>query len=252
MAIPKQSSPPKHTDSLAPKRANRINFFDLAYERIEERLINCELKPGMQLTLSELQDATGLGRTPVHSAVSQLAADTLFIVLPRHGLKVAPIDLGRERRLLPLRRDMERFVVRMAIDHASPSHRNQFLHMERTLLERRDSMSLAEFNVLDRRINQLLLSASGEPFLEHTLRPLHTIYRRIGFIHHNLTPEKSNLSTTIDCHLTVLNAAANRNLAKALSATDALIDFVDSMFIEMELGIDPQLLDCGIEPVFKT
>ncbi len=48
-------------------------------------------------------------------------------------------------------------------------------------------MSLAEFNVLDRRINQLLLSASGEPFLEHTLRPLHTIYRRIGFIHHNLT-----------------------------------------------------------------
>lgn len=84
------------------------------------------------------------------------------------------------------------------------------------------------------------------------MRPLHTIYRRIGFIHHNLTPEKSNLSTTIDCHLTVLNAVANRNLAKALSATDALIDFVDSMFIEMELGIDPQLLDCGIEPVFKA
>ncbi len=94
MAIRKQSSPPKHTDSLAPKRANRIIFFDLAYERIEERLINCELKRGMQLTLGELQDATGLGRTPVHSAVSQLAADTLFIVLPRHGLKVAPIDLG--------------------------------------------------------------------------------------------------------------------------------------------------------------
>ncbi|NTJ43889.1 GntR family transcriptional regulator [Agrobacterium larrymoorei] len=247
----KQTKPKPVTVDTKPKRANRVNFIDLAYERIEELLINCELKPGSQLTLQELQEATGLGRTPVHNAVSKLAADTLFIVLPRHGLRVAPIDLARERLLLQLRRDMERFVVRLAVERASLSHRNQMLQMERALKERRDQITLSGFNALDRRINQILLAAANEPFLEHTLRPLHTIYRRIGFIHHTISLEKADLSQTVDCHLSVLNAVANRHLDTALSATDALIGFVDSMFDEMEKGIDPRLLDCSIEPIFK-
>ncbi|MEJ8308206.1 GntR family transcriptional regulator [Agrobacterium larrymoorei] len=246
----KQTKPSLVTDEAKPKRANRVNFFELAYERIEGLLINCELKPGKQLTLQELQDATGLGRTPVHNAVSRLATDTLLTVLPRHGLRVAPIDLARERLLLKLRRDMERFVVRLAIDRATLSHRNQMLHIEHMLRERREKITLDDFNVLDRRIDRLLLAAADEPFLEHTLRPLHTIYRRIGFIHHTITDRKADLSTTIDCHLSVLNAVANRHLETALSATDTLIGFVDSMFAEMEAGIDPRLLDCSIEPIF--
>ncbi|KQM32309.1 transcriptional regulator [Rhizobium sp. Leaf68] len=247
----KKTKPSLVTEDTKPKRANRINFFELAYERIEALLINCELRPGQQLTLMELQISTGLGRTPVHNAVSRLATDTLLTVLPRHGLRVTPIDLARERLLLKLRRDMERFVVTLAIDRASLSHRNQMLHIEHALRERRDKITLTDFNVLDRRIDQLLLAAANEPFLEHTLRPLHTIYRRIGFIHHTVTDGRADLSTTVDCHLSVLNAVANRHLETALSATDTLIGFVDSMFAEMETGIDPRLLDCTIEPIFR-
>ncbi len=247
----KKTKPSLVTEDTTPKRANRINFFELAYERIEALLINCELRPGQQLTLQELQISTGLGRTPVHNAVSRLATDTLLTVLPRHGLRVTPIDLARERLLLKLRREMERFVVTLAIDRASLSYRNQMLHIEHALRERRDKITLTDFNVLDRRIDQLLLAAANEPFLEHTLRPLHTLYRRIGFIHHTVTGGRADLSTTIDCHLSVLNAVANRHLEAALSATDTLIGFVDSMFAEMETGIDPRLLDCSIEPIFR-
>ncbi len=247
----KKTKPSLVTEDTKPKRTNRINFFELAYERIEALLINCELRPGQQLTLQELQISTGLGRTPVHNAVSRLATDTLLTVVPRHGLRVTPIDLARERLLLKLRRDMERFVVRLAIDRASLSHRNQMLRIERALRERRDEMTLNDFNLLDRRIDQLLLAAASEPFLEHTLRPLHTLYRRIGFIHHTATGGRADLSTTIDCHLSVLNAVTNRHLETALSATDTLIGFVDSMFAEMEAGIDPRLLDCSIEPIFR-
>ncbi|MBD0413917.1 GntR family transcriptional regulator [Oryzicola mucosus] len=246
-----KNKPQLVVDGGQPARANRVNFLELAYQRIENLLVNCELKPGRQLTLQELQDMTGLGRTPVHNAVSRLAADTLLVIVPRHGLKVAPIDLSRERLLLQLRRDVERFVVKLAIERASLSHRNQMLHIERALKERRSAITLAEFNVLDRRIDEILLSAAGEPFLVHTLRPLHTIYRRIGFIHHTHTLGTSDLTRTVDCHLSVLNAVANRHLDTALAATDALIGFVESMFYEMEAGVDPRLLDCSIEPIFK-
>ena len=131
-----------------------------------------------------LQEITGFSRTPVHQAVSRLADDTLILIRPRHGVQIAPIDLARERMLLHLRRDIERFVIRLAAERSGPSHRNQFLHIERLLRERRDSMTVEEFNVLDRRIDKLILAVAGEPFLEHTVRPLHTIFRRIGWVHH--------------------------------------------------------------------
>jgi DNA-binding GntR family transcriptional regulator len=236
----------------APARRNRINFFELAYQRIEDLLVNCALKPGRFLTVQELQDLTGFGRTPVHAAVNRFAADTLMIIRPRHGLQIAPIDLARERLLLGLRRDMERFVIRLAAERASLSHRNQALYIERVLRERHDTLSIDEFNKLDWRINALVLESAGEPFLAHTLRPLHTIYRRIGFIYHRHLPGHTDIAGTIDCHLAILNAVANRRAERAVAASDALIDFMDQMFEEMESGIDPGLLDCSIEPLPGT
>jgi DNA-binding GntR family transcriptional regulator len=95
----------------------------------------------------------------------------------------------------------------------------------------------------------LILAAAGEPFLAHTLKPLHTIYRRIGFIHHRYMPGQADLSGTIDSHLAILSAVANRRVDRAEAAVDVLIDFMDGMFEGMESGIDPALLDCSIEPL---
>jgi len=239
------------TEDDAPRR-NRVNLFELAYQRIEDLLVNCELKPGRLLTVLDLQSITGCGRTPVHSAVNLLAADTLILIRPRHGLQIAPIDLARERLLLGLRRDMERFVIRLAAERASLSHRNQMLHIERLLRERRSTLSIDEFNKLDRRIDALILSACGEPFLTHTMRPLHTIYRRIGFIYHRLLADHADLTGTIDRHIAILNTVANRHAERAVAASDALIDFMDRMFEDMEAGVDPSLLDCSIEPLPGT
>lgn len=237
------------TSQPEPKRQNRVNLFDLAYQRLEELLVNCTLRPGRFLTMQDLQDMTGFGRTPVHHAVNRLAADTLIVIRPRHGLQIAPIDLARERVLLNLRRDIERFVIRLATERSGPSHRNQLLHMERVLRDRRKTLTLAEFNTLDRGIDRLILAAASEPFLEHTLRPLHTIFRRIGYIHHTYMPGQTDLDGTVDHHLAILNAVANRHIEKAVAASDALMGFVDGMFDAMENDIDPNLLDSSIEPL---
>src|SRR3954469_23853360 len=107
------------------QRHNRVNLANQAYDQVEELIVTCALRPGQYLSIQDLQTMTGSGRTPVHQAVSRLAADTLIQIRPRHGLQIAPIDLARERVLLPLRRDMERFVVRLATERTGPAHRNQ-------------------------------------------------------------------------------------------------------------------------------
>lgn len=245
--MPAQAKPKRLPGAAAtPRRENRHNLSGLAYDRCEELIVTCGLKPGLHLSIQDLQAMTGFGRTPIHQAVSRLAADTLIIVRPRHGLQVAPVDLSRERTLLLLRRDMERFVLRLAAERAGQSHRNQLLHVGGVLRTRAAELSIAEFNQLDRRIDQLLGAAAGEPFLEHTLRPLHTIFRRIGWIYHRWIRPREGLGRTVGCHLAMLDAVAGRDAAAAVSAADQLIGFVNSMFDVMERGVDPELLDCNL------
>lgn len=243
---------PDDQDTGALRRRNRVNFFQVAYQRLEDLLVTCELKPGRFLAMQDLQQLTGLGRTPVHQAVNRLAADTLILVRPRHGLQIAPIDLARERLLLRLRRDIERFVIQLAAERSGPSHRNQMLHLERVLRERRSELDLKGFNSLDRRIDDLILAVANEPFLEHTLRPLHTIFRRIGWIYHGHVSGHANLSGTIDCHLALLSAVANRHVDRAVACSDALMDFVEGMFDRLEEEVDPSLLDCSVEPLIPV
>jgi DNA-binding GntR family transcriptional regulator len=224
-----------------------MNQSELAHEAIEDRLVNCQLRPGRYLAMQELQDLVGFGRTPVHQAVNRLAADTLLLVHPRRGLQIAPIDLARERVLLRLRRDVERFVIRLAAEQSSSSHRSQMLHIKRQLRENRDQIDIEKFNVIDRRIDRLFMAAASEPFVESTLRPLHTIFRRIGWLYHSKVPAGLSLHKTVDVHLALLDAVAHRHVDAAIAASDELIDFVDSMFDVLEREIDPALLDCSLD-----
>lgn len=231
-------------------RANHANLLELAYGKLEELLVNCTLAPGRSLSIQDLQDITGLSRTPVHQAVSMLARDTLVIVNPRNGIQIAPIDLARDRLLLELRRDIERFVVRLAAERSGPTQRNQMMHLSRVLRERRATITIDQFNEFDRSIDNLILAAGNEPFVGNALRPLHTIFRRIGFLHQNHIGGEATLHRSVDCHLALTDAIANRRADDAVKASDEIVQFVDAMFDELEARIDPRLLDCSVEPLF--
>lgn len=233
-------------------RRSQVNQSDLAYERIEELLICCELKPGRFMATHDLQKLVGFGRTPVHQAVSRLAADTLVIVTPRHGIQIAPIDLTRERVLLGLRRDVERFVIRLATERSGASQRNQMLHIKRQLIEHGADMSIDQFNRVDQRIDRLFLAAANEPFIESTLRPLHTIFRRIGWVYHMKTPNNTNLQGTIDGHIAVIDAVINGQAQAAIAASDALMDFVEKMVDVLEREVAPAVLDCRLDAYDET
>jgi DNA-binding GntR family transcriptional regulator len=89
-------------------------------------------------------------------------------------------------------------------------------------------------------------AAAGEPFVENTMRPLHTIFRRIGWLYHSLAGPDSDLGCTVDVHLALVDAVTNRRVDAALEASDQLIAFVDSMFDVFEREIQPAMLDCSV------
>jgi DNA-binding GntR family transcriptional regulator len=217
----------------------------VAYDRIEDLIVHSRLAPGADVRMAELQVMVGVGRTPVHQAVRRFAAETLIRIRPRDGLQISPIDLKRDRQLLRLRRDMDRFVVDQASDKLTGNQRNRLLRLGQTIRERRVGMDVQEFNLLDRQLDGIMLDAAAEPFLERTLRPLHTIFRRIGHLHLLHLGGQAGLDETIDRHLALLDAVADRHRRKAAAASDQLIDFADSMFDALEVRIEPRLLDAA-------
>ncbi|GGF34414.1 transcriptional regulator [Aliidongia dinghuensis] len=240
--------PPSETAEILPHpSAQRLSLAELAYERLEAQIVRCGLRPGAEVTLQDIQALIGLGRTPVHEAVKRLAADTLLSVRPRAGLRVMPIDLAREATLLQLRREMERFVVSLAALRASAAQRSQMMRLARKLRERRDVMTVDEFNVYDRLLDRILLEAAAEPFLAHTLRPLHTMFRRTGWLYLTHVGTADEVKASIDGHIPILDAVIRQNAEAAKAASDLVIGLAGAMVDRLEQEIDPALLDVGLD-----
>lgn len=230
----------------------------MAYERIESLLTHMELRPGDYLTLQSVQDRVGLGRTPIVEAIRKLSDDTLVEVRAGRGLKVTPIDLVRERELLTLRRGMERFAIQLTIKNASHLHVSQMRRLGDSLEMLNQTCEAASmtgdirsFNELDHRMDDLILAAAAEPFLVRTLRPLHTIYRRLGFLFLTHCGTDELLHQNIALHQDVLRAILDKDVEAACGASDALMDFAADMFPALELNLDPSLLDASIEPFMQ-
>lgn len=215
----------------------------IAYERIEELFISMRLQPGATLRTHDLQLLTGLGRTPVHQAVRRLAAETLLDVQPRNGLRVSPIDLARERRLADLRRDMDRFVIGAVIADMAGNERARLFHIMRRLDDERPTITLDQFNVLDKAFDTLMIQASRERFLDRSLRPLKALGRRAGHLDISKISGQQGLDETVEHHLAIMQAVLDGDVARARAMSDRLVDFGLLMLDRLERNIDPALLD---------
>ncbi|SFP04364.1 DNA-binding transcriptional regulator, GntR family [Cohaesibacter marisflavi] len=226
------------------------NLSDIAYDRIEEVIVHLKIRPGEFTTVSALQQDIELGRTPVLDAVRRLADDTLVLVQSRRGLQVAPIQLDRERRLLKLRADVEKHAVRLAAERANSTHRSRMFQLVQALKNELDGRNIHAFNELDRMLDMLVLDAADEPLILRTLRPLHSIFRRTGYIYlAHLDSDGEAFVSSIERHAVMLDAIARGHQEDAVGHLTDLINLAEGMFDTMARKIDPTLLDINIQPL---
>src|SRR5688572_1587272 len=72
--------------------ARTLTAAETAYQRLRALILDNRLPPGAQRLEAELALELGLSRTPVREAMLRLQQDGLVEVLPRHGMRVAPIS----------------------------------------------------------------------------------------------------------------------------------------------------------------
>jgi DNA-binding GntR family transcriptional regulator len=180
---------------------------DSAYEAIKRLIIRLELPPGAPVNEEELQQLTGIGRTPVREALQRLERDQLVSVIPRRGVFVTAIDVGDLALLYETRSMLEPYVHRLAAVRGSEKHWEVMDQALRSAA-RMKKANWTDLLHADRICHEQVWSAANNRFLTQTLEMLYSQAERLW---HQYVRDLAELHSALDEHREVLEALRNRD-----------------------------------------
>ncbi|MBU3819194.1 MAG: GntR family transcriptional regulator [Candidatus Faecalibacterium intestinavium] len=155
---------------------------EAAFQKLHDRIITMELKPGDSLNDRLLAEEMGISRTPVREALIMLNIAHMVSIKPQSGTHVAPIDLkGMEleqfARYTLEKEMMLRACVQMRPEHLAAYRENieKYRVCEQTMTGAERNYRLLE---LDNRFHRKAFEINGmEEHFDHMLSTFHHIER---------------------------------------------------------------------------
>lgn len=215
------SEPPPAEDGRDQDRS----LTERAYRQLEELVVTLALPPGTVLSEQLLSQRLGIGRTPIREALQRLARDGLVLILPRRGVLVSEINLKTQLRLLELRREVERLMARTAAERATAAEAATFADLAAGMRQAADDADDLAFMRLDHALNALVSQAAKNEFATRSMGLMHGLSRRFWYLHYR---EAADLPLAATLHAALADAIARRDGKAAASASDRLIDYIES------------------------
>ena len=209
-----------------PRKDSDRSLTDRAYVALEEMICTLRLEPGEVLSEGALSETLGIGRTPVREALQRLAREGLVTVLPRRGVLVSEFNVKKQLRMLEVRRELERLMARSAASRATDEERTRFEAIAGEMHESADVGEDIRFMRLDHEFNVLVSQANRNEFASEAISLMAGLSRRFWFMHHR---QAGDLSTIARLHADIANAIAAADAAGAAAASDALLDYIESI-----------------------
>lgn len=199
----------------APRRPKKLSLRDQAYEVIKHKIVACEFKPGEALTMTELADALGFGRTPVIQAVDRLMIDGLVEVMPRKGVVVSPVSLDELVEIIEVRLLNEGRAARWAAERIQDV---QIAELRRNVVAMEDATrrrDTGELISLDREFHRLISMAAGNSIMVELLGNLHDRSARFWTLSLNVPQHNERVC---EQHVEIVDALAAHDPDRAEKA----------------------------------
>lgn len=188
-------------------------------------IVRLELEPGSAVSEAMLSARLGIGRTPIREALQRLARERLVRILPRRGVLVSEIDVRAQLRLLEVRRELERLTARAAARRASADEKRHFARLAQAFKRASAKRDDVGFLRVDREFNELCLQAARNEFGATAMGLMNSLSRRFWYLHFR---QAADLPVTAKLHADIAKAIAEGDEAGAASASDALLDNIES------------------------
>lgn len=192
-----------------------------AYERIRDRLIMLDIRPGEPINDARLAGSLGFGRTPVREALKRLETDHLVVSYARRGTFATAVDVTELGAISDLRRQLEPFAANRAAIAATDPMRAELRAMAERVRALDASGERRALMRLDMSVHRLIYRATGNKHLEDVLIRYDNLATRIWCLVVDKLPD---LASHISEHAQLLDVIADGDAERAERLTSEHID----------------------------
>jgi DNA-binding GntR family transcriptional regulator len=184
-----------------------------AYERIRDRLLMLDIKPGDLLNDDHLARDLGMGRTPVREALKRLELDRLVVSYARRGTFATRVEVTDLAFISEIRTQLEPLAAARAARVATVGQREKLREVMRAIESfDTEAASVVETLRLDARVHQGIYAAAANPHLEDVLIRYDNLATRIWCMVLDRLPD---LSHHLHEHVELLGAVIEGDEARA-------------------------------------
>ncbi len=207
------------------QNASPTSLTETAYQQIEEMIVTLKIEPGTVVSEAVLANQLGFSRTPVREALQRLAREGLVRVMPRRGLLVTEIEVGKQLRMLEVRREIERLLARLAARQRNDAERRAFEAIARDMAGAGDGQDPDAFTRADRALNGLIIRAARNEFAAEAMTLLQGLSRRFWY---KFYQQHAGVAESAALHSALALAIASGDQDAAAAASDSLLDYVQT------------------------
>ncbi|MBQ3697711.1 MAG: GntR family transcriptional regulator [Spirochaetales bacterium] len=177
---------------------------DVVYNDLRDKILSLTLKPGTELSFTNLKPLYNVSISPIRDALKHLENEGLVEIRPQSGTSVALIDMAKVRDERFRRLYLELGAVEKAfgrgISKQLITQWEDNIEKQKKAFACRDTITFLE---LDNSMHRLLFEACGHEKVFDSMLATSGNYHRIRMVSYLFD---DIFSSTIDQHTTILNA----------------------------------------------
>jgi DNA-binding GntR family transcriptional regulator len=194
---------------------------DAAYEWIKRDIVRCVLRPGADVTETELGDRYKTGKAPVRAALLRLRQDGLIRALPRRGYKVGAITVHGVNDVFEMRMLLEPGAARLAVGRVDGELLSRLRTLCQSLYTTGDRESEEAFLRANRDFHVSLAQATGNERLAAAIADLLDATERLVYLGLRM---KDRISGLLEEHTLLLDAVAAGDADRAAAIASAHVE----------------------------
>ncbi|HJV80249.1 GntR family transcriptional regulator [Noviherbaspirillum sp.] len=210
--------------------STRESAAETVRRELEAEINNGIRAPGEPLDEAELMERFKVSRTPVRTAILQLASHGLITILPRSGTYVARMSAQDLLSMLEVLAEMEASCAKLAARRMSAEDRQKLKELHAAAKGVADKEDAAAYDRYNQELHGLIYAASLNAYLSDlilSIRRRTKVYRRTVF------QEPGRIRTSYAEHARIVDAIVAGNAAEAHEHMLAHISGSSKDFLEL-------------------
>lgn len=203
------------------------NLSQKAYDMLLELILSLVLEPDRLYSELELSTMIDVGRTPVREAVQKLQSNMLVDVIPRSGIKIAPLKLEDFYLQIEVRRVLEKLIISRAARFATDAERKYIRELSeryRVAAENKDDITSLR---TDKEFHEYIATCARNPFAKKALEAFQILEQRLFYIQYKA--EESVISRINELHLLLMKEIVDGNIEGACAYSDMMLDSTEEL-----------------------